>query len=205
MVLMDGWYGASPGDPSGNETGVAFQLTCLSGLRDQPKFDPGGHVCGWPRPWLQLIAGAAMRREIDEQFVARTAEAQHNSASATVDRSPMLEISNAMVGLYKEAFGRGPTKARAQFAGPDTLVVILEASLTVAERNLVAMCEHQRLREARLFFTYALEDQFRAIVEDALGRRTVAFVSGIDTDRDVAIEVFTLEPAAEDGSMPREP
>ena len=64
----------------------------------------------------------------------------------------MLEISNAMVGLYKEAFGRGPTKARAQFAGPDTLVVILEASLTVAERNLVAMGEHQRLREARLFF-----------------------------------------------------
>ena len=93
----------------------------------------------------------------------------------------MLEISNEMVRLYKEAFGRGPTKARAQFAGPDTLVVILEASLTVAERNLVAMGEHQRLREARLFFQYALEDQFRAIVEEALGRRTLAFVSGIDT------------------------
>ena len=107
----------------------------------------------------------------------------------------MLEISNAMVRVYKEAFGRGPTKARAQFAGPDTLVVILEASLTVAERNLVAMGEHQRLREARLFFQSALEEQFRAIVEEALGRRTVAFVSGIDTNRDVAIEVFTLEPA----------
>lgn len=106
----------------------------------------------------------------------------------------MLEISNAMVRLYKEAFGRGPTKARAQFAGSDTLVVILESSLTVAERNLVAMGEHQRLREARLFFQYALEDQFRQIVEEALGRRTVAFVSGIDTGQDVAVEVFTLEP-----------
>ena len=109
----------------------------------------------------------------------------------------MLEISNAMVRVYKEAFGRGPTKARAQFAGPDTLVVILEATLTVAERNLVAMGEHQRLREARLFFRHALEDRFRAIVEEALGRRTVAFVSGIDTNRDVAIEVFTLEPAGD--------
>ena len=106
----------------------------------------------------------------------------------------MLEISNAMVRLYKEAFGRGPTKARAHFAGSDTLVVTLESSLTVAERNLVAMGEHQRLREARLFFQYALEDQFRAIVEQALGRRTVAFISGIDTRRDVAMEVFTLEP-----------
>ncbi len=118
---------------------------------------------------------------------------------ATVaDRSPMLEISNAMVGLYKEAFGRGPTKARAQFAGPDTLVVLLESSLTVAERNLVALGEHQRLREARLFFQYALEDQLRAIVEQALGRRTVGFVSGIDTHRDVAMEVFTLEPDGDD-------
>ena len=84
-------------------------------------------------------------------------------------------------------------------------MVILEASLTVAEHNLVAMGEHQRLRKARLFFTYALEDQFRRIVEEALGRRTVAFVSGIDTRRDVAIEVFTLEPAAEDGSRSSEP
>jgi len=122
----------------------------------------------------------------------------HDAGTAISDRSPMLEISNAMVRLYKDAFGRGPTKARAQFAGQDTLVVMLESSLTVAERNLVAMGEHQRLREARLFFQYALEDQFRAIVEQALGRRTLAFVSGIDTERDVAMEVFTLEPLGEE-------
>jgi uncharacterized protein YbcI len=130
----------------------------------------------------------------DEDITHGVAQ-DHRSGSALADRSPMLEISNAMVRIYKEAFGRGPTKARAQFAGPDTLVVVLENSLTVAERNLVAMGEHQRLREARLFFQYALEDQFRAIIEEALGRRTVAFVSGLDTARDVAMEVFTLEPA----------
>ncbi len=134
----------------------------------------------------------AMR--MDQEISESTLDALEYAATATTDRSPMLEISNAMVRLYKEAFGRGPTKARAQFAGHDTLVVILEASLTVAERNLVAMGEHRRLREARLFFQYALEDQFRGIVEQALGRRTVAFVSGIDPDRDVAMEVFTLEP-----------
>lgn len=132
-----------------------------------------------------------MQDDISQNFEQH----DHHAAAAVADRSPMLEISNAMVRLYKEAFGRGPTKARAQFAGPDTLVVTLESSLTVAERNLVSLGEHQRLREARLFFQYALEDQFRAIVEQALGRRTVAFVSGIDTERDVAMEVFTLEPA----------
>jgi uncharacterized protein YbcI len=115
--------------------------------------------------------------------------------TATVGRSPLLELSNAMVALYKEAFGRGPTKARAQFAGHDTLLITLESSLTVAERNLVAIGQHRRLREARLFLSDALEDQLRAIVEQSLGRKTLAYVSGIDTARDVTINVFTLEPA----------
>lgn len=135
-----------------------------------------------------------------QEDIATSVEERQDGAAAIADKSPMLEISNAMVRLYKEAFGRGPTKARAQFAGPDTLVVTLESSLTVAERNLVAMGEHQRLREARLFFQYALEDQFRGIVEQALGRRTMAFISGIDTARDVAMEVFTLEPVPDEES-----
>jgi uncharacterized protein YbcI len=109
-----------------------------------------------------------------------------------------------MVALYKEAFGRGPTKARARFAGHDTLPVTLESSLTAAERNLVAMGEHRRLREARLFLADALEDQFREIVEQALGRKTLAYVSGIDPARDMTIDLFTLEPAGE-RSAPRGP
>ena len=136
---------------------------------------------------------------MQDDITTRSEERRDHGGAAVTDRSRMLEISNAMVRLYKEAFGRGPTKARAPFAGPDTLVVILESSLTVAERNLVAMGEHQRLREARIFSQYALEDQFRTIVEQALGRRTLAFVSGIDTQRDVATEVFTLEPVGDGG------
>ena len=117
--------------------------------------------------------------------------AQEDSKPA---KSPMLELANAMVRLYKDAFGRGPTKARAMLAGQDILVVVLEHSLTVAERNLVKMGQHDRLREARQFFQHALESEFRAVVEEVLGRRTLAFVSGIDTHRDVSVELFTLEP-----------
>jgi uncharacterized protein YbcI len=156
------------------------------------------------RVWIvHELMWNAMRME--EHISESIAQARESAVTAAFDRSPMLEISNAMVRLYKEAFGRGPTKARAQFAGADTLVVLLESSLTVPERNLVAMGEHQRLREYRLFFQYALEDQFRGIVEQALGRRTLAFVSGIDTERDVAVEVFTLEPAPDGLSMMSRP
>jgi uncharacterized protein YbcI len=85
----------------------------------------------------------------------------------------MLEISNAAVQLYKHAFGRGPTKAHASFAGADTLVILLENTLTIAERNLVALGEHQRLRQQRLRLQQALEGPMRALAERAFGRHSL--------------------------------
>ncbi len=109
--------------------------------------------------------------------------------------SVLAAVSREMVGLYKDQFGRGPTKARSNFAGPDTLLVTLENSLTPAEKNLVAMGESQRMRDTRLFFQHATEDQFREIVERLTGRGVRAFVSGMDVGEDVAAELFYLEPA----------
>lgn len=119
-------------------------------------------------------------------------------------QSPLLDISNSMVRLYKDTFGRGPTKARSQFSGPDTLVVLLENTMTVAERRLVEIGEYSRVREHRLFLQLTIEDRKRAEVERILSRRTVASICGIDPRRDVAAEIFTLEPTAEvpeDGAL----
>ena len=99
-----------------------------------------------------------------------------------------------MVRLYKDLFGRGPTKARTYFAGPDVLVCILGDTFTPAERNLVAMGEQQRLRDARVFFQHAAETQFRESVEEIVGRKVVGFVSGVDVSEDIAAEIFVLEP-----------
>ena len=104
------------------------------------------------------------------------------------------ELSNAMVRLYKEQFGRGPTKSQAVFAGPDTLICTLENTLTPAERNMVALGEHQRVRDIRNFFQYATEKTLVETVEQITGRTVRAFVSGIDTQRDVSSEVFYLDP-----------
>ena len=121
-------------------------------------------------------------------------------ADAVGGQSVQLAVSNAMVKLYKDQFGRGPTKARTNFAGPDVLVTTLENSMTPAEKNLVAMGEHQRLRDTRMFVQYATEDTFREIVERLTGRKVWAFVSGIDSQHDVSSEVFYLE--SENGAGP---
>lgn len=108
--------------------------------------------------------------------------------------SILAAVSNAMVRLYKDQFGRGPTQARTDFAGPDTIVCLLHESLTPAERNLAKLGEHQRLRDVRLFFQYATEDEFRSAVEDITGRRVLSFLSAIDAVTDTSCEVFVLEP-----------
>jgi uncharacterized protein YbcI len=103
------------------------------------------------------------------------------------------QISNDMVRLYKSLFGRGPERARTNFAGPDTIVVTLEESLTPAEQTMADLGEHQRLRDIRLLFQYAREPDFRELIERNTGRRVRAFVSGMDVVNDVACEVFYLE------------
>jgi uncharacterized protein YbcI len=108
----------------------------------------------------------------------------------------MVELSNGMVRLYKDLFGRGPTKARTNYAGADIIIATLENSLTRAERNMAAAGDHERLRDLRTYFQYQAEDEFREVVERVTGRTVRAFVSGIDTRQDVASEVFYLHPRA---------
>jgi uncharacterized protein YbcI len=103
-------------------------------------------------------------------------------------------ISREMVRIYKDQFGRGPNKVRSHYAGPDVLVCILENTFTPAERSLQAMGEHQRLRDTRIFFQYASTAEFTEAIERVTGRRVKSFISGIDTNTDVACELFVLEP-----------
>ncbi|WP_445149616.1 Na-translocating system protein MpsC family protein [Baekduia sp. Peel2402] len=104
------------------------------------------------------------------------------------------QISNEMVRLYKELFGRGPTQARTHFAGPNAILVTLENSMTPAEHTMAELGEHQRLRDVRLLFQYAREQDFRGTIERITGRTVRGFVSGMDVAQDIASEVFYLEP-----------
>ena len=107
----------------------------------------------------------------------------------------LSELSNAMMRLYKEQFGRGPTKARSVYAGADAVLCTLENSFTPAEQALARMGEHQRLRDTRMFFQYATVREFCEPIERITGRKVRAFVSGLDTEVDgLAIESFALWP-----------
>lgn len=122
----------------------------------------------------------------DDPSSAGNGEASHHD-------SVRAEISREMVRLYKELFGRGPTKARTEFAGPDIVICTLENTFTPAERSLADLGEHQRLRDTRMYFQAATHEKFREIVERLTGRKVRAFISGLDAEQDVCAEVFYLE------------
>jgi len=116
-----------------------------------------------------------------------------------LERSILTEISNEVVRVFKNQFGRGPTSARAAWAGSDTITVMLEDTLTPAERNMVKMGEHERLRETRMFFQYASVRELCEPVERLTGRKVRGFVSGIDTAVEgLCVETFVLHPRGSD-------
>ncbi len=124
----------------------------------------------------------------------------------TEEPGTLAQISRTMVRLYKEQFGRGPTRARTDWCGRDLIVCTLEDTLTPTERNLRALGEDQRLRDIRTLFQYAAAQQFIQPVEEITGRRVRSFISGIDTAKDISVETFVLYPEDDgvgaDGSEP---
>jgi uncharacterized protein YbcI len=111
------------------------------------------------------------------------------------DGRVLQDVSNAVVQVYKEQFGRGPTKARTVWAGPDALLCLLSDTLTASESRLVRMGQQQRMREARMFLQHGAEEDFRAEIEAITGRKVIAFMSGMDAEKDISGEVFVLESA----------
>jgi uncharacterized protein YbcI len=108
--------------------------------------------------------------------------------------SALQAISNAMVRLHKDQFGRGPTNARAYFAGPDAIMCVLEDALLPAENKMVALGDPGRVRDARVAFQAATEDEFVSAVEEILGRKVHSFASGVDPRTSVVFESFYLHP-----------
>ena len=125
--------------------------------------------------------------------------ADHQISGAEPGMFLLSQISNEMVRIYKDQFGRGPSRARTHWCGPDALTVLLEDTLTPAERNLVAMGEHGRLRDTRTYIQYSSVREFCEPVERLTGRRVRSFVSGVDTAVDgLSVETFVLHPVGTD-------
>jgi uncharacterized protein YbcI len=116
--------------------------------------------------------------------------------------SPNAEISRSAVQLLRDFTGRGPTRARTTI-NTESVMIVLGDTLTKGERRLAESGKAERVLELRHDFQLVMRDDLVGIVERALGRKVIAFMSDNHLDPDLAVEIFILEPEKEDGAPPR--
>jgi uncharacterized protein YbcI len=105
----------------------------------------------------------------------------------------LAEITNRIVRLFSEYYGRGPTKAKSYMLEDRYVVTVLRETMTTVERTLADNGEGDLVRRVRLTFQEAMADSFKGVVEQVLGRRVEAYHSQILVDPDVGFEFFLLE------------
>jgi uncharacterized protein YbcI len=107
-------------------------------------------------------------------------------------------ISTAVVHVFSEHTGRGPTRARTTIDG-QTVVVILQDGMTKAEQSLVDAGRHAEVLELRRTFQETMRDDLVAVVERLTARSVRAFMSANHIAPDAAAEVFLLDSKVAEG------
>jgi uncharacterized protein YbcI len=110
-----------------------------------------------------------------------------------IDGAVRSAISQAIVRIHADAYGKGATQAKT-YVWDNLVVTVLRDVLTVAERTLIEAERADTVRELRMTFQLSLEQTFRAAVERLTGRRVLSFMSQVDPVNGLGIEVFVLEP-----------
>jgi uncharacterized protein YbcI len=152
--------------------------------------------------WVELLAG--LLRFLSRLVVHTPVEEAVESLMEQQNEGPRSltsQICDTAVQLLREYTGRGPTKAKATING-DSVMLVLGDTLTRGERRLAATGKAERVLQLRHDFQMVMRDELVEAVEDATGRKVIAFMSQNHIDPDLAVEVFILEPesAAADSS-----
>jgi uncharacterized protein YbcI len=105
----------------------------------------------------------------------------------------LAAISNGLVQLHTQFYGKGPEKAKTH-ALDDTIVTVLWNGFTTVESTLIDQGEGETVAGFRRTFQRAMEDEFRSVVEKATGRKVIAYMSQVNVKPNVAVELFLLEP-----------
>jgi uncharacterized protein YbcI len=108
-----------------------------------------------------------------------------------VEGERLAAISNAIVNIFAECYGRGPTKAKT-YSFDNYLLTVLEGILTTVERTLVEKGEEDLVRKVRLTFQEATSERFTSAVEEIAGREVVSYHSQVTFDPPLGFEIFVL-------------
>jgi uncharacterized protein YbcI len=105
----------------------------------------------------------------------------------------LAQVTNGIVGLFSEYYGRGPTQAKTYLLEGRYVMCVLRDTMTTVERTLTGSGQGELVRDVRLTFQEAMADEFKGVVESATGRGVLTYHSQISLDPDIGFEFFVLD------------
>jgi uncharacterized protein YbcI len=105
----------------------------------------------------------------------------------------LTAISDGMVGLLKDFYGRGPTRTKTYYED-DLVVCLLRGGFSRVEQTLLDGGRGSSVIRQRMEFQELMRERFEGVIESATGRQVIGFMSGNQQDPDVMCEVFILAP-----------
>jgi uncharacterized protein YbcI len=103
----------------------------------------------------------------------------------------LTAISDGLVALLKEFYGRGPTRVKSYFED-DLVVCVLRGGFSRVEQTLLDGGRGAAVITQRMEFQDVMRKRFEAVIEDATGHRVIGFMSGNQQEPDMMCEVFIL-------------
>jgi uncharacterized protein YbcI len=104
----------------------------------------------------------------------------------------LAAVTNGIVRLFREYYGRGPTKAKSYILDDRIIVCVVEDTMTRVEQTLVENGHGDKVRDVRLTFQEAMADEFKREVAGCMGREVIAYHSQLTLDPDIGFEFFVL-------------
>ena len=102
------------------------------------------------------------------------------------------DLSNAIVALFKEHYGRGPADCRT-YLEPDLVVVVMTGGYHAADQTLFEAGKWYEVRQARMSWQDSMEARFVETIERLTHRDVKAFMSANHQGPDLTVELFVLE------------
>jgi uncharacterized protein YbcI len=116
----------------------------------------------------------------------------HSPDRGTRAGEQLAAVTNGIVKLYREYYGRGPTKAKSYVLDDRILVCVLEETMTKVEQTLAENGHGKKVREVRLTFQEAMAAEFERCVAECMDRKVLAYHSQLTLDPDIGFEFFVL-------------
>jgi uncharacterized protein YbcI len=106
----------------------------------------------------------------------------------------LTAVSDGLVALLKEYYGRGPTRTKTYFQD-DLVVCVMRGGFSRVEQTLLNGGRGEAVIRQRMEFQELMRDRFVGVIERATGRTVIGFMSGNQQDPDLMCEVFVLGPS----------